>query len=347
MRLKRLSPLLVSGLSAALLIASIGVPVSAAPADRPAADACSDPNSSSCLAAMQANAAPAVSDVPVDRQEVGAYSFYKVQPNTLLYDAPNGAVVGIMPNGFNFVIVYDQQQGFAKLRNGQWVERSSLKHTYASSFAGVTFNQSLPYPMAWVIQASIPSASPGAANSPKTPAINRYTRVYIYQTVHVGQWDWYLVGPGQWLEQRKVARVVPVSKPDGATDKWVSVNLYEQVATAYEGNTPVFATLISSGLPNWQTDVGTFNVWHRADLTPMSGAMGAPDEYSLPAVPYVMFFDNDISLHGTYWHDGFGYKHSHGCVNMSIADAKWIYNWSSDSPTMTVQVVSGKPDGSS
>ena len=347
MNLKRLSRWSLSTLSMAMLIGSIWTPVSAAPANRPTADACSDPNSSGCLSAMQANPAPAVTQVPVDRQEVGSFSFFKVLPNTLIYDSPNGSVVGEMASGFNFVIVYDLQGDFAQLRNGQWVERSSLKHTYASSFSGVLFNGSLPYPMAWVIQSSSPSTAPGTSTSPKTPAINRYTRVYIDQTVHVGQWDWYLVGPGQWLEQRKVARVVPVSKPDGATDKWVSVNLYEQVVTAYEGNTMVFASLISSGLPDFQTDVGTFNVWHRANLTAMSGAMGEPSAYSLPAVPYVMFFDNDISLHGTYWHDGFGYKHSHGCVNMSIADAKWVYNWSSDSPTMTVQVVSGKPDGSS
>src|SRR5262249_43948102 len=154
--------------------------------------------------------------------------------------------------------------------------------------------------------------------------------VNIYATVNVDGWDWYLVGPGQWLEQRKLARMIPVAKPEGSDQLWVNVNLYEQVLTAYDGDTPVFATLISSGLPQWQTNPGLFQVKTRVQSTPMSGAMGEPDFYSLPAVPYVMFFDGDISLHGTYWHDGFGFKHSHGCVNMTIADAHWLYDWVGD-----------------
>ncbi len=154
----------------------------------------------------------------------------------------------------------------------------------------------------------------------------------------VDQWDWYLVGPGQWLPQQKVARVVPATRPKDATDKWVSVDLFEKVLTAYEGDRLVFATLVSPGLPQWQTNVGVFKVWKRLTTAPMSGAMGQPDFYSLPAVPYVMYFDNDISLHGTYWHDGYGFNHSHGCVNLSISDAHWIFNWIGNGD-LTVQVM--------
>lgn len=332
--MKRLSAVLIIF---SLLLTLILSPVHSAHADGP----CSDAASAACVAEIQAHPAPDVQPIAVNKREVGAYSFYRVMPDTDLYDAPNGSVVGRMDNGFSFVIVYEVKDGFARLRSGQWVPRSSLKQTYASSFSGVVIDHPLAYPMAWVIQASIPSNAPGASNDKSTPAIGRYTRVFIYQTVHIGSWDWYLVGPGQWLEQRKVARILPVSRPEGSTDKWVSVNLYEQVLTAYEGDKLVFATLISSGLPDFQTNVGTFKVWHRADATPMSGAMGRPDFYSLPAVPYVMYFDGDISLHGTYWHDGFGFKHSHGCVNMTITDAHWIYDWSG-AGDLTVNVVSGK-----
>ena len=337
-------PSAARSLAAAVVFAvsTLAMGFSAAPAL--ADDPCSDAAAASCLAAIQANPAPAVSTLPVDATEVGAYSFYRLMPNGPIYNAPNGSIIGNVGEGFNFVGVYGTQDGFAKLRNGTWVLQDALKPTSASSFSGVSLDQALPYPMAWVIQSSIPMPVPGGQNNKKTPAILRYTRVYLYKTVRVGQWDWYLVGPGQWLEQRKLARFIPVSRPDGigATDKWVSINLYEQVLTAYEGDKPVLTTLISSGLSNWQTNVGTFTVWHRAPLTPMSGAMGQPDEYSLPAVPWVMYFDNEISLHGTYWHDGFGFKHSHGCVNMSITDAQWVYNWAGDTTSLTVSVLSGK-----
>ncbi len=298
---------------------------------------CVDPESPKCtnglpteeyqklLVEMQAHPSPDVTPVAVDRREVNAYTFWRVLQDTALYDAPNGNIVGKFDNGFNFVIVYKLQGSFAQLRNKLWVQRSSLKQTYASAFSGVLIDKPLLYPMAWVIQASIPSTYPGGPNSLKTPAIARYTLVNIFATVRVGNWDWYLVGPGQWLEQRKLARVIPAKNPDA--DKWVSIDLYEQVLTGYEGDKLVYATLISSGLPGWQTRQGTFTVHQRVEGTAMSGAMGQPDFYSLPAVPWVMFFDNDISLHGTYWHDGFGFKHSHGCVNMSISDAHWVYDW--------------------
>ena len=56
--------------------------------------------------------------------------------------------------------------------------------------------------------------------------------------------------------------------------------------------------------------------------------------YFIEDVPYIMYFDDlmGIALHGTYWHDRFGYKHSHGCVNMPILDAEWTYKWSTNAP---------------
>lgn len=306
-----------------------------------AAGACEgDPDGQACKDEIASNPQPPLDRIAVDRREVGAYSFYKVQPDTVVYDGPNGNIIGGITNGFSFVIVVAQKDGFAQLRDKTWVQRSQLKQTYASNFSGVIL-KGLPFPVAWMIQATLPSPAPGASNSKATPAIPRYKLVYIFATRKVGQWDWYLVGPGQWVEQRKVARMLPTSRPADATARWINVNLYEQVLTAYEGDTPVFATLISSGLPNFQTNVGSFKVWSRRKSTPMSGAMGQPDFYSLPAVPYVMFFDNEISLHGTYWHDGFGFKHSHGCVNMTITDAKWVYDWQGDADMM-VNVTGGK-----
>ena len=62
----------------------------------------------------------------------------------------------------------------------------------------------------------------------------------------------------------------------------------------------------------------------------MSGFTGAPNGYALTSVPCVMYFDESISLHGTYWHDVFGYRSSRGCVNLSISDAHHLYGWFSE-----------------
>ena len=62
----------------------------------------------------------------------------------------------------------------------------------------------------------------------------------------------------------------------------------------------------------------------------MSGFTGAPNGYALQSVPWVMYFDDSISLHGTYWHNVFGYRASRGCVNLSISDANFLYHWFDD-----------------
>jgi lipoprotein-anchoring transpeptidase ErfK/SrfK len=51
-----------------------------------------------------------------------------------------------------------------------------------------------------------------------------------------------------------------------------------------------------------------------------------------------MYFDGQISLHGAYWHDMFGYPMSHGCVNMSISDAHWLFDWTAATPNAAVYV---------
>ncbi|MCB0137619.1 MAG: L,D-transpeptidase, partial [Caldilineaceae bacterium] len=48
---------------------------------------------------------------------------------------------------------------------------------------------------------------------------------------------------------------------------------------------------------------------------------------------WVQYFYEDYGFHGTYWHSNFGQPMSHGCVNMTNADAKWLYEWAS--PTVT------------
>jgi hypothetical protein len=207
---------------------------------------------------------------------------------------------------------------------------SQLAIARPSEFTGVYLDGELAYPMAWVLVPSYPSPSPGAAGDQTRPIIERYTRVNIFATTEVDGWEWYLVGPEAWISQTMVARVLMVARPPEVKGRWFTINLYEQVLVAYEEDTPVFATLVSSGLEDWPTNEGLYNVWSRQTNGHMSGAEGGADFYSLENVPWVMYYDEAISLHGTYWHDGFGYRHSHGCVNLTITDSYWAFNWSLD-----------------
>lgn len=106
-------------------------------------------------------------------------------------------------------------------------------------------------------------------------------------------------------------------------DKWIDVNLSEQMLYAFEGDTVVNSFWVSTGLPGHETVTGTYHVWVKLRYDDMVG----PD-YNLPNVPYVMYFYRGYGIHGTYWHSNFGYPMSHGCVNMETSQAGWLYDWS-------------------
>jgi lipoprotein-anchoring transpeptidase ErfK/SrfK len=111
-----------------------------------------------------------------------------------------------------------------------------------------------------------------------------------------------------------------VSEPLG--DKWIDVNLSQQILYAYEGDTLVASFYVSTGLPDTPTVTGTYHVWVKLLYDDMAGP-----GYYLPDVPYVMYFYRGYGIHGTYWHSNFGYPMSHGCVNMETSQAGWLFDW--------------------
>ena len=116
--------------------------------------------------------------------------------------------------------------------------------------------------------------------------------------------------------------VIPqVASYDG--EHWIDVDLTQQRVYAYAGDTVVNSFLVSTG--TWQTPTvtGKYNIWIKLRFTDMAGP-----GYYLPDVPYTMYFYKGYGLHGTYWHNNFGTPMSHGCVNLSIPDAAWLYDFS-------------------
>jgi L,D-transpeptidase catalytic domain len=109
-------------------------------------------------------------------------------------------------------------------------------------------------------------------------------------------------------------------------EHWIDVDLSTQTLVAYEGDTPVLTTLISSGLPQWPTVTGQYRTYLKFESQNMSGYhLGY--NYYLPDVPYVMYFFEDYAIHGAYWHNAFGTPMSHGCVNARPEDADWLFAW--------------------
>ncbi len=257
--------------------------------------------------------------------------YRRVNGAVTIHDSPGGNVVNMLDFGFNFVTVITIEGDWAMVNADQWMPAASLSNVNVSRFAGVILPEDpLPYPFAWVLVHTRASRIPGTEPLADDPLLLRYQLVNIYAHVEIDGWRWYQIGIDQWIIQTQIAKYLPVERSaEVDTERWVSVDLYEQVMIAYEGSRPVYATLASSGLAEWPTNEGLFHVYVRYPRAVMSGSQGQPDFYYLEEVPWTMYFDGDIALHGVYWHDGFGYRRSHGCVNLSITDAYWLYRWAS------------------
>ncbi len=120
----------------------------------------------------------------------------------------------------------------------------------------------------------------------------------------------------------------PENDPSNAESKWIDVDIGSQRVYAMVGGRRVQAFAASTGIERYPTVAGQFQVWVKLRKDDMRGVdLGVP--WYLPDVPYVMYFFSDYGIHGTYWHDNFGTPMSHGCINLSIADAEWLYNFSS------------------
>lgn len=151
-------------------------------------------------------------------------------------------------------------------------------------------------------------------------------------------------GDGTLFFRSDDARKVQISPmPDGVVAKegvarWMDVNLSTQTLVVYEGARPVYVTLVSTGRKSknpqehFETPTGLFQVRSKHVSESMDGQQDAEGLYSIEDVPYVMFFERGYALHSAFWHDGFGRPRSHGCVNLSPKDARWIFDWST--PTL-------------
>lgn len=110
----------------------------------------------------------------------------------------------------------------------------------------------------------------------------------------------------------------------GNGERWIEVNLSQQMVYAYEGDVLVNSFVVSTGTWLTPTVTGKYHIYVKYRSTTMAGP-----GYYLTNVPYVMYFYKGYGLHGTYWHNNFGTPMSHGCVNLRTYDAEWLYNWAS------------------
>ena len=143
---------------------------------------------------------------------------------------------------------------------------------------------------------------------------------------------------GKWLKSADLKTAAKPSKlPSWAKKgvRWIDLSIVSQTLVLWEGDRPVYATLVSTGRgglgepgKTLSTPRGTYRIYQKHVTTTMDSDV-ADHEFELRDVPWVMYFKGGYALHAAYWHDDFGRVRSHGCVNLSPIDARIVFNFSS------------------
>ena len=225
-----------------------------------------------------------------------------------------------------------------------FVPMSGVRALHPSDFAGVHLTGTAHLPVTWVVESTdrsrrvldAPQQRGAQKRSERAKArsgvlirtVERYQQVVI----RASQADFVDIGDdrhgSEWLPRAAVATAAISARPQGVTDAalWIDIDLSQQTLVLYRGDTPLFATLVSTGKKNHATPIGEFTIYAKAAVTAMTSEAGERAQYDVSAVPWAMRFTKGIYLHAAYWHDGFGNKRSHGCVNLSPRDARWLYD---------------------
>lgn len=155
------------------------------------------------------------------------------------------------------------------------------------------------------------------------------------ESVSVSGTTYYETDEGWWMKGADGVRTIPGPPPGDLKpgEKWIDVNVKTQTLVAFEGDRPVFATAVSSGLESrdkekdHRTPRGTFRIREKHIAATMDGDVASDGPYSIEDVPWIMYFNGSYALHGAFWHNLFGRTKSHGCVNLAPLDAKALFAW--------------------
>jgi hypothetical protein len=223
-------------------------------------------------------------------------------------------------------------------RRGKLLDESRYKRHTPSRFRGRDLKRH-PLPNrnlvpGWAVVADAPVyASPSTAAKP-VMTLERHTPLLVsrkpaargWRRVRNAEGDRAL---GYMPEDDKLRYWVEATPVSGLADgeTWLDIDVGQQMlAMRSFGTGPVYVTLISSGLTERPSPIGVFRLQHKLAYRSMGNLPHSPDRYFIENVPWAMYFLPNFAIHGAYWHDEFGNRRSHGCVNLAPKDAHYIYD---------------------
>lgn len=301
-----------------------------------------------------------------------------------VYAKPNLSSKKLRKERNAYLVVFvnnpDAPEGWLQRPDGGWMRQKDVKLLTASEFQGVDAPQ---LPLAFTIHTIRASELKGGADAATRKALQERARkkkkgvpidqeavdalkamtmarhtAHAVQTVKAGR---VVLSNGTELPKWKTRIAWRRERPAriGPDAMWAHVDIEQQTMVVYRGDTPLRATLVSTGkvgrLTN--TQLGLYRVLSKVRMSTMRGRV--PEPYLAEGVPFVMHFYQGQALHAAWWHDGFGTRRSHGCINLPPKDARWLFQetlpkvpdgWrgillAGDDPRLTVLIEKETPKG--
>jgi hypothetical protein len=246
----------------------------------------------------------------------------------------------LLAPGSGLRVVEERDVGGRRLcrsSGGSWLACAELIAVNPTRFAGVRLDGRTPPldKLAWVVVDGAPlyrAVQEGRA----TGLLRRARRLESLVLTGSAPRLPFIETQQGWLRQDQVTTVIAAPAPSmiGAHERWIDIDRARQTLVAFEGSTPRLATLVSTGVGSpgspIETPVGLFPLYAKLREATMTnhGHTGVVP-YRYEAVPHVQYFTGSMALHATLWHDRLGRPASHGCINLSPADAAWLFDFTS------------------
>lgn len=219
-------------------------------------------------------------------------------------------------------------QSFHRTSHG-YVSTLATMPRPASELAGLDLVATPPpgWPFAWVMarrDERIVARSHASATAAVVRTLGRRDLVRIFESRN----GFARIGTDAWVSQRDLRIARLMMRPHGVreNERWIDVDLDQQTMIAYDGDKPVYATLVSTGKAH-STPTAIHRIRKKHALTRLQSPAVALGSWDMPDVPFSMTFRKYYAAHTAYWHDGFGAERSQGCVNLAPKDARWLFDW--------------------
>jgi hypothetical protein len=242
-------------------------------------------------------------------------------------------------SSFALLAIYDHQgRRFGLTTDMSLLPLDRMKPVAPSTFHGLALGSGVTLPVVFVRakNALLYAGSPSSGLSIVRPIGFREALPITGRSRSLSGLSYLETTTGEWLRDENLVRVDKMVQRPGWVKPgrtWIHVSVLKQSMVAYEGDTPVYVTLVSTGADGLgdpkttrSTVRGQFLI-HTKHVTATMDSDEAGDSFDLRDVPYVQYFSEGFAFHAAYWHDTFGTPHSHGCVNLSPRDSRWLFHW--------------------